>query len=135
MSISVPDIVDVKIGANLRAIRKAHAKSQTQVGDAVGYTFQQVQKYERGANRISAPVLQTLSIYFGVPVEAFFAGLPRPDGAPDNDGLKLAGDFYRFVGEEGALDLVRQWLGMSKTMRRGALEVVRSMARETQRAA
>jgi transcriptional regulator with XRE-family HTH domain len=54
--------------------------SQTQLGDVLGITFQQVQKYEKGANRISASRLHRMSEILQVPVEFFFEGSPHPRG-------------------------------------------------------
>ena len=64
-------------GARLRAARLEAGKSQTEVADALGITFQQVQKYEKGINRISAGTLYELSRFFGMPVQFFFDGLRR----------------------------------------------------------
>ena len=70
-----PSVVDKHVGARLRAARLEAGKSQTQVAEALGVTFQQVQKYERGANRISAGTLHELSRLFDTPVQFFFDGL------------------------------------------------------------
>ncbi len=52
-----PDPIDVAVGLRLRTLRKSHGMSQEQLGRALGITFQQIQKYERGTNRISASML------------------------------------------------------------------------------
>ncbi len=70
-----PDPVDIHVGARVRERRLSLGFSQTNLGDQVGLTFQQIQKYERGANRISASKLWALSHFFEVPVEWFFEGL------------------------------------------------------------
>jgi transcriptional regulator with XRE-family HTH domain len=70
-----PSVVDKHVGARLRAARLEAGKSQTQVADALGITFQQIQKYERGSNRISAGTLHELSRLFEKPVQFFFDGL------------------------------------------------------------
>jgi transcriptional regulator with XRE-family HTH domain len=67
-----PDPVDVQVGAKLRLQRQFCRFSQGRVGDAIGLTFQQIQKYESGVNRISASRLQELSNFLGVPVSYFF---------------------------------------------------------------
>jgi transcriptional regulator with XRE-family HTH domain len=72
-----PSSVDRHVGARLRAARLEAGKSQTEVADALGITFQQVQKYEKGVNRISAGTLYELSRFFAVPVQYFFDGLRR----------------------------------------------------------
>ncbi len=72
--------VDVHVGAQLRVRRTLLGMSQTTLGDAIGVTFQQVQKYERGTNRISASRLFDLSAVLDVPVEYFFEEMPAQGG-------------------------------------------------------
>ncbi len=71
-----PHPVDVHIGARVRMRRKLLGMSQTKLGEALGLTFQQVQKYERGANRIGSSRLYDLSRVFDVPIEHFFEDMP-----------------------------------------------------------
>ncbi len=72
----IPSPVDVHVGARLRVRRTLLGMSQTTLGDAIGLTFQQVQKYERGTNRISASRLFDLSRVLDVPIEYFFGDMP-----------------------------------------------------------
>ena len=67
-----PDPVDIHVGKNIRVFRLAKGLSQTAVGDALGITFQQVQKYERGVNRVGSSRLSKLSQILNVPVSRFF---------------------------------------------------------------
>ena len=67
-----PDPVDVRVGSRVRLRRNMLGLSQERLGEAIGLTFQQVQKYERGANRIGASRLHELSRVLDVPVEFFF---------------------------------------------------------------
>src|ERR1051325_10874364 len=67
-----PDPVDVQVGSRVRLRRNMLGLSQEKLGEAIGLTFQQVQKYERGANRIGASRLHELSRVLDVPVEFFF---------------------------------------------------------------
>ena len=76
-----PSVVDKHVGARLRAARLEAGKSQTQVAEALGVTFQQVQKYEKGTNRISAGTLHELSRLLDTPVQFFFDGLVSLAGA------------------------------------------------------
>lgn len=71
--------VDRLVGLRITALRKARGLSQTALGTAVGVTFQQVQKYEKGTNRISASRLQQISKMLGVPVAFFFDGAPADE--------------------------------------------------------
>ena len=66
---------DVAVGANVRAIRLRKGMSQTVLGTALGVTFQQVQKYEGGANRIGAGQLVRIAVAFKLPVQALFLGV------------------------------------------------------------
>ena len=106
-----PNPIDQHVGSRVRMRRLMLAMSQEKLGAALGLTFQQVQKYERGANRIGASRLQQLSHILQVPVEFFFEGAPNasaPDGSnvtlsmahiddfvSNSDGLRLIGAFMR----------------------------------------
>ena len=68
--------IDVHVGARVRVRRTLLGMTQTNLGDAIGVTFQQVQKYENGANRISASRLFDLSQILDVPIEYFFDDMP-----------------------------------------------------------
>lgn len=68
--------VDVHVGQRIRLRRKFLGFSQTKLGDALGVAFQQMQKYERGTNRVSASMLYGISKVFNVPVSYFYDGLP-----------------------------------------------------------
>ncbi len=69
--------IDVHVGARVRVRRTLLGMNQTKLGDAIGVTFQQVQKYENGANRISASRLFGLSRVFDVPIQFFFDDMPK----------------------------------------------------------
>ena len=71
-----PSPVDVHVGERVRLRRKLLGMTQTDLGDAIGLTFQQVQKYERGVNRISASRLCELSRVLDVPINYFFEDMP-----------------------------------------------------------
>ena len=107
-----PNPIDKHVGSRVRMRRKMLAMSQTKLGDALGLTFQQVQKYEKGTNRIGASRLQQLSHVLQVPVAFFFEGAPNasaPHGSnrsalsmahiddfvSNSDGLRLIGAFMR----------------------------------------
>jgi transcriptional regulator with XRE-family HTH domain len=78
--IKAPNPIDRHVGSRVRMRRMLVGMSQEKLGDALGLTFQQVQKYEKGSNRIGASRLQQISTVLGVPVEFFFEGAPRADG-------------------------------------------------------
>jgi transcriptional regulator with XRE-family HTH domain len=99
--------IDRHVGARVRMRRMALGKTQTELGHALGITFQQVQKYEKGANRISASRLQLIAETLQVKVPFFFeelkGGSPNVSDAPDfvaafvssADGLALAKAFVK----------------------------------------
>ena len=82
-SLHGPSPIDVQVGRQVRLYRTVAGLSQTQLADAIGLTFQQVQKYERGSNRISASKLMRVAEVLGVSVSAFFEGID--DGRPPAD--------------------------------------------------
>ncbi len=82
-----PSPVDVHVGARVRQRRTLLGMTQTGLGDALGLTFQQVQKYEKGTNRLSASRLFDLSRVFDVPIEYFFDDMP-PEVAASSQATK-----------------------------------------------
>lgn len=105
-----PNAVDAYVGSRVRMRRLMLSLSQEKLGDALGLTFQQVQKYEKGTNRIGASRLQQISGVLQVPAAFFFEGAPASGGvvgkkAPSmdyvsdflatNDGLTLTRAFQR----------------------------------------
>ena len=77
-----PNPVDQHVGSRVRMRRMMLAMSQTNLGNALGLTFQQVQKYEKGTNRIGASRLQQISRTLQVPVAFLFEGAPSVPGTP-----------------------------------------------------
>src|SRR5712671_5490238 len=75
-----PNPVDRHVGSRVRMRRMMLSMSQEKLGDALGLTFQQVQKYEKGTNRIGASRLQQISNILQVPVEFLFDGAPSMPG-------------------------------------------------------
>jgi transcriptional regulator with XRE-family HTH domain len=77
-----PNPTDKHVGARVRMRRMMLGMSQEKLGDSLGLTFQQVQKYEKGANRIGASRLQQIAGILQVPVSFFFEGAPAAPGQP-----------------------------------------------------
>ena len=112
--------VDNHVGSMFRTRRQELGLSQTAVAERLGVTFQQVQKYERGMNRISASRLHDLCEILGVPVEYFFDGLDSEIGEPD--GLDL--------NDPELVELVNAFMGIPRQMTRARLSaMLRSVAR------
>lgn len=78
------DVVDAAIGATLRRVRTHHGMSLETVGHSIGVTYQQVQKYETGANRVSARNLYLLARFFQLEFVAFYDGLDVAAPAPED---------------------------------------------------
>src|SRR5947208_124902 len=80
MAKKAPNPIDKHVGSRVRMRRMMLSMSQEKLGDALGLTFQQVQKYEKGTNRIGASRLQQISLILQVAVSFFFEGAPPPPG-------------------------------------------------------
>jgi transcriptional regulator with XRE-family HTH domain len=81
-----PNPIDKHVGSRVRMRRLMLGMSQEKLGDALGLTFQQVQKYEKGTNRMGASRLQHISHILHVPVSFFFEGAPYLPGQPEGIG-------------------------------------------------
>ncbi|GJD35994.1 hypothetical protein FMGBMHLM_2908 [Methylobacterium aerolatum] len=114
--------VDRLVGLRITALRKARGLSQTALGNAVGVTFQQVQKYEKGQNRVGAGRLREIARLLEVPVSAFFEDSNNPDSPQE--------DVFGFLNAQGAVELLRAYTQIQDDqMRRDVLALVRSAAR------
>ncbi len=110
-----PNPIDVHVGARLRLRRTLLGLSQEKLGEAVGITFQQLQKYERGSNRISASRLFNLSQVLGVPVSFFFDDMPGAEDAyvePQNQ-TPVDSDECDSMARRETLELVRAYYRIS----------------------
>lgn len=115
-----PNPIDVHVGSRVRLRRMMLGMSQETFGEALGVTFQQVQKYEKGANRISASRLFHSARVLTVPVAWFFAELPDgPAGHPDDVA----------VVDAVALKIAREAAGLAPRHRAAVLDLVRALAR------
>jgi transcriptional regulator with XRE-family HTH domain len=96
---------DAEIGQRVRTLRLQRGLSQTELGNLISVTFQQVQKYEKGTNRISAGRLQRIAEVLSVPVAFFFAA----PGDPHNSSGASEHVEFSFLQTEGALRLARAY--------------------------
>jgi transcriptional regulator with XRE-family HTH domain len=80
-----PNYIDVHVGSRIRMRRQLISMSQEKLGELLGITFQQVQKYEKGSNRISASRLFYTAKILGVPVQSFFEDLPNTE---EGEGMR-----------------------------------------------
>jgi transcriptional regulator with XRE-family HTH domain len=126
-----PNPIDVHVGAQLRLRRTWLGMSQEKLGDAIGLTFQQVQKYERGVNRIGASRLYELSDILDVPVGFFFDGLPRSRDMSRGPGLSEAPAAAYDPGtvNRESLELARAYKRIADTpARRSLFDLIKAIA-------
>jgi transcriptional regulator with XRE-family HTH domain len=97
-----PDPLDIEVGRKVRALRLNKDMSQEKLAEALGLTFQQVQKYERGTNRISAGRLQRIAKILDVPTSVFFADA-KEGGRAGSDSL------FDLIDSAAALRLLRAY--------------------------
>ena len=124
-----PNPVDVHVGDRIRRRRRALGISQDRLADQLGLTFQQVQKYERGANRVSASKLYQIARALQASIPYFFEGLPdpvQPPGVAEKEHTPFVHDLPLTPEERELASLLSRI--ESKRVRRRLLELVRSMA-------
>ena len=111
-----PDNVDVEVGRLVRVQRIAKGLSQTELGNQIGVTFQQVQKYESGANRISMGRLTRISRVLGVDITYLLGAKGRPAPTPainPKDQAKFS-EAVGMLGKIGALRLLKAFSAIPK---------------------
>ncbi len=124
-----PNPVDLHVGARVRMRRKLLGVSQEKLADALGLTFQQVQKYERGANRISASKLFEIGRFLQAPPAYFFEGLA--DGASDSaDETPAEQSMHEFLMTSEGVELASLLPRLAGKYRRRVLELVRTLAED-----
>lgn len=129
-----PSPIDVHVGTRVRLRRTLLGMSQEKLGQAIGLTFQQVQKYERGANRIGASRLYDLSRVLDVPISFFFDDLPSEidgaDGFSPSQGFRdeATGDSNPMAKRE-TLELVRAYYRIpDPQLRRRLFDLAKALA-------
>jgi transcriptional regulator with XRE-family HTH domain len=111
MSTKSPHPIDVYVGSRIKLKRQALGFSQHSLAPLINVTFQQLQKYERGVNRVGPSRLQLLAKIFGVPVSYFFDDDPK--GSPAVDSVDVNPEtnlIMSFLGSRDGLDLNRSFL-------------------------
>jgi transcriptional regulator with XRE-family HTH domain len=132
-----PSSVDAHVGSRVRLRRMLIGMSQEKLGELLGLTFQQVQKYEKGANRIGASRLYEISHILGVPVSYFFDDVPLSEGAARRAGHTPTTDvdagpyMMEFVSSAEGFQLVRAFTKITDPrVRKRMLELVKSLTGE-----
>jgi len=127
MSVKSPDDIDIQVGHRIRILRQEQKISQTHLAEQLGVTFQQVQKYEKGANRVGAGRLTKIANILGVPISRLL-------GSDENHGLATSGPKggkspLALLTTPGALRLLRAYGKLADgRMRRAILGVVEKVA-------
>lgn len=136
-----PDAVDVHVGKRLKTKRTLLGLSQEKLAESLDLTFQQIQKYERGMNRISAGRLYELSRILEIPVTYFYEGLKAtasnvsaPIGMSDNTQESFGGSSDDDVmNRKETLDLVRLYYSIeNEKTRKDIVKFIKSMAANTE---
>jgi transcriptional regulator with XRE-family HTH domain len=128
-----PNPTDAYVGSRVRLRRKMLGMSQEKLGERLGITFQQIQKYEKGTNRVGASRLQAMAAALEVPVSYFF-----PDSSPGADpiGMQEEGASFvmDFMSTSEGLELSRAFVKIRSTkVRRKVVELVRALAEDAAR--
>lgn len=118
-----PDPIDVLVGQRVRLLRRQRGVSQSGLAEAIGVSFQQVQKYEKASNRISLSMASRVAQTLGTSVGNLM-------GEKD-DGIDAFGDVAALLSEPGALDLLRGYAALRRgTQRRAVVDFLRSFVTE-----
>ena len=113
--------IDLHLGKRLRRRRRLLGLTQQQLADSVGIRFQQIQKYECGANRISAARLWQLSEALQSPISYFYDGLASDHDSPEEKG---GGEV---LARKETLDLIRAYYQLGERPRRRLLDLAKSL--------
>ncbi|MEZ5828426.1 MAG: helix-turn-helix transcriptional regulator [Hyphomicrobiales bacterium] len=127
-----PNPVDAHVGSRVRLRRMLLGMSQERLGDSMGLTFQQVQKYEKGVNRIGASRLFQISKILDVPVQFFFEEAPYAGEAGTSRGLAESdseGFILEFLNSREGLELNRAFVKIADAkVRKSVVDLVRALS-------
>ena len=127
-----PNPIDKHVGSRVRMRRRMLGMSQEKLGDSLGLTFQQVQKYEKGTNRIGASRLQQISHILQVPVSFFFEGAPTVGPAIRVEGMNEAPSpayVSDFLATSDGLALTKAFMRIDDSkLRRRIVDLVEQIA-------
>lgn len=130
MADKVPDPIDAHVGNRIRTRRMALGMSQEKLGDRLGLSFQQVQKYEKGTNRVGASRLQAICAILQVPVSYFFDGAPHASASTrtkttDDGSTELVA---KFIASGDGQALIKAFLRIkAPEMRRSLVQMVKAV--------
>lgn len=124
-----PNPTDAHVGSRIKLRRKLLGVSQERLGESLGVTFQQVQKYESGTNRVGASRLQMLANVLNVPISYFFEDSPGSEcSSIDNVGVLSVDHMQTFMASTEGLQLNQRFLRIKDArVRRSILELLKSL--------
>ncbi|MXN66814.1 helix-turn-helix transcriptional regulator [Rhizobiales bacterium] len=127
-----PNPIDVHVGSRVRLRRMMLGMSQEKLGESLGITFQQIQKYEKGTNRIGASRLQHIATVLKVPVSFFFEDAPgSPEDVPASGDSQQTSYVVDFLSSSEGLSLNKAFVRIEDAkVRRRIVDLVRSIAGE-----
>ncbi len=125
-----PNATDIHVGSRIKLRRKILGLSQERLGESLGVTFQQVQKYERGANRVGASRLQLLATVLNVPIAFFFEDAPGSEWASiENVGISQGDDVREFVTSIEGRQLNQNFLRIGDVLvRRRIFDLIKTLS-------
>lgn len=131
MAAKKPNPVDAHVGSRVRLRRMLLGMSQERLGDSMGLTFQQVQKYEKGVNRIGASRLFQIAKILDVPVQFFFEEAPQFDGSAPTGMAEPESETFilEFLNSREGLELNRAFVKIADPkVRKSVVDLVRSLS-------
>lgn len=121
--------IDERVGVQLRTLRQSRDITQQQLAKHLDISFQQVQKYEKGQNRIAVATLIEICTFFKVPVTFFFDGLPEPMVANPVEEDPVFAEIRKFLASQEGIEFLRCYLAIRKTKaRKSVSELVKLLA-------
>ncbi len=133
-----PNPIDIHVGSRVRLRRMMLSMSQEKLGEHLGITFQQIQKYEKGTNRIGASRLQHIARVLTVPVSFFFEDAPATPGTELPTGMAEANSTSHvvdFLSSSEGIQLNKAFIRIKDAkLRRRVIDLVRSMAGDDEEA-
>ncbi|MBZ5762967.1 MULTISPECIES: helix-turn-helix domain-containing protein [Rhizobium] len=126
-----PDPVDIEVGRRIKLQRRIKGMSQTVLADGLFVTFQQVQKYEKGSNRVSASRMSNIARILEVPVSYFFEGNEQQPDHDDGDAISPLRDLTQFVATIEGSNLNRAFSSIrSSEIRKRIIGLVAALAKD-----
>ena len=134
IKIKNPDPIDCHVGSRVRLRRLVAGVSQGKLGEGLGLTFQQIQKYENGSNRISASRLQQIASILDVPVSFFFDSSTAPALQGGGwSGMESTSQVLSFLGTKEGLQLTKAFMRIKDSrVRRRVVDLAEELAEQNQ---